>query len=55
MRKDFNSGYQAYGALDIWIANKVDGDADNMRTLLNVGRGLSYATSGTTDGIERRS
>ncbi len=52
MRKDFNSGYQAYGALDIWIANKVDGDADNMRTLLNVGRGLSYITSGTTDGIE---
>jgi len=52
MRKDFNSGYQAYGVLDIWIANKVDGDADNMRTLLNVGRGLSYITSGTTDGIE---
>lgn len=52
MRKDFNSGYQAYGALDIWIANKVDGDADNMRTLLNVGRGLSYITSGTVDGIE---
>lgn len=52
MREDFKSGYQAYGVLDIWIANKVDGDADNMRTLLNVGRGLSYITSGTTDGIE---
>tara|TARA_R110001583_G_scaffold180367_1_gene337434 strand:- start:49 stop:3816 length:3768 start_codon:yes stop_codon:yes gene_type:complete len=52
MRDDFDSGYQSYGFLDVWIANKVDGDADNMRTLLNVGRGMSYITSGTVDGIE---
>ena len=52
MRKDFNSGYQAYGALDIWIANKIDGDADNFRKLLGVGRAMSYITSGTVDGIE---
>ncbi len=52
MRKDFQSGYQAYGALDIWIANKIDGDADNFRNLLSVGRAMSYITSGTVDGIE---
>tara|TARA_R100001460_G_scaffold58992_5_gene98813 strand:+ start:3774 stop:7607 length:3834 start_codon:yes stop_codon:yes gene_type:complete len=52
MRKGFNSGYQAYGALDIWIANKVDGDADATRFLMSVGQLFGYATSGTVDGIE---
>ncbi len=52
MRKDFQSGYQAYGVLDVWIANKIDGDADNFRNLLSVGRAMSYITSGTVDGIE---
>ncbi len=52
MRKDFQSGYQPYGALDIWIANKIDGDADNYRKLIGVGRYMSYITSGTVDKIE---
>ena len=52
MRKGFNSGYQSYGALDIWIANKVDGDADATRFMMSVGQFLGYATSGTVDGIE---
>lgn len=52
MRKDFESGYQSYGALDIWIANKIDGDADNFRRLIAVGRYMSYITSGTVDKIE---
>ena len=52
MRKGFNSGYQSYGALDIWIANSVDGDADATRFLMSVGQWLGYATSGTVDGIE---